>query len=225
MIYLDKMGSWLNVNFSLASTKKSKIKRKTYKKNFGSYDSVANTYGWNTYDRGKTHLSSDITDSFTIQTDYVNEDIGQQVIDMIESSEVYHLTEETFERQERAIVANPSGYQNAGGFERFLLTTNSDIQAGDIIEIVGISPAIDGVKVVTQVVGPGADIRCNTPFTGIAVVPPGAKVYGDVSISGGELRAVNITSNSVTEKTRLKDKLIQYKVNFEYSSKNGVQRG
>jgi len=93
MIYMDRFGSFLNINFDLANTKKINSRKTTYKQNYGSYDSVTNTYGWNSFDRGISRLDTDITEEYTITTNWVDEQIGTQVIDLINSPEVYHLNE------------------------------------------------------------------------------------------------------------------------------------
>lgn len=135
IIYMDIFGSFLNITFRLGVKKKIRVRRKIYKQNFGSYNSTTNSWGYNDWDRGDTHLDSQITETFTIESDYVNETTGQQIIDMLQSPEVYHLTED------------------------------------------------------------------------------------------GQLRAINIKTSSLREKTRSRDKLISYKINFTNSFVNTVQRG
>lgn len=135
MIYLDKYGSFLSVSFDLAHKKKVNVKKQSYKKNFDTYNPTTNTWGYDTWSRGQKHLDSNISETYTITTNWVNETTGQQVIDLIESPEVYHLSED------------------------------------------------------------------------------------------GNLYAVNILTTSLTEKQRATDKLFNYTIDFEYSFKNGVQRG
>ena len=135
IMYLDRLGSWLTVNFDLASTKKTKVKKTDYRKNYGGYNPTTNSWGYNSYDRGKSRLDTTITDSYSITTNWVSEEIGQQVIDLMESPEVYHLKED------------------------------------------------------------------------------------------GTLLAINITTSSLEQKQKVNDKLFNYKLGFEYSFSNTVQRG
>ncbi|MCH7561335.1 MAG: hypothetical protein IIC67_08245 [Thaumarchaeota archaeon] len=93
MIYLDSFGSFLNVTFSLVHNSNVNVARKTYKSNFGNYNSTTNIWGYNSFDRGKKHLDSQVTESFTITSDWINESTGNQIIDLIKSPEVYHLDE------------------------------------------------------------------------------------------------------------------------------------
>lgn len=93
LLYIDPFSSLLNVNFTLAHKKKASVNRSTFRKNYGSYDASANTFGWNSYDRNLSQLDVDITDTYTIQTDWVTEAVGAQIEQLIESPEVYHLTE------------------------------------------------------------------------------------------------------------------------------------
>jgi hypothetical protein len=93
IVYLDKLGSFLNVNFDLQNSEAMKIKRTNYLKNYGSYNSVLNTYGWNSQDRGTTRLDSEIMEEYTIRTNWLRDKVAAQVKDAIESPEVYHLDE------------------------------------------------------------------------------------------------------------------------------------
>ena len=91
LVYLDKFGSFSTFNFNLASTKTVTAKKSNYLKNTGTYDPVANTYGSNRYERGITRLDTEINDIYTITTDWVSEEEGKRVIELMESPEVYRL--------------------------------------------------------------------------------------------------------------------------------------
>jgi hypothetical protein len=135
LMYLDIFGSFLVVNFDLASKKKTKVKKTNFNKNYGSYNPTTNSWGYNSFDRQESRLDTTITDSYSITTNWVNEAVGQQVIDLMESPEVYHLKED------------------------------------------------------------------------------------------GTLLAINITTSSLEQKQKVNDKLFNYKLGFEYSFSNTVQRG
>lgn len=94
LIYLDKLGSFLNVNFDLANKKTIKNKKRTYQQNYGAYNPATKTWGYDTWDRGKTHLDSDITETYRVTTNWITEDMGDMVADLILSPEVYHLDED-----------------------------------------------------------------------------------------------------------------------------------
>jgi len=94
LMYLDPLGSFQTVNFELSHKKNVKVKRTNYRQNYGSFDVSSNSWGYNSYDRGLTRLDTDITDTFEVTTDWVNEDKGQQVIELMQSPEVYHLRDD-----------------------------------------------------------------------------------------------------------------------------------
>ena len=91
LMYLDRFGSFLTVNFDLAHKKSVKVNKSDYKANYGTYNSTTNTWGYNSWDRGKSRLDTDISDTYTIKSNWVNEDTGGQIIELMESPEVYHL--------------------------------------------------------------------------------------------------------------------------------------
>ncbi len=225
MVYLDRFGSFLSVNFDLANKKKVKVKRKTYQKNFGSYNPTTNTYGWNSYDRGRTHLDADISESFSIQTNYVNEDIGQQVLDLIQSPEVYHLTDGISKFEEHNISA-VGGYTNTVGFATFKTDVPHNFTVGSEVDIDGITATANGPQIVKEIISP-TEFITEKPYD-FSYSPSGESapsVKGSTFVGGGELRAVNIKTSKLEEKQRATDKLINYKLEFEYAFKNVVQRG
>lgn len=93
MIFLDRLGSLLSVTFNKVSRKNVTITKTNYRQNYGKYDSVNNTWGYNDYDRGKKRLDTIVRDRITVTSDWVNEEVGSLIAEMIESSEVYHLDE------------------------------------------------------------------------------------------------------------------------------------
>ena len=92
IIYLNRGGSFSSYNFGLAHSKDVKVKKKTFSQNYGSYNVGANSYGWNSYDVGTAVLDTEVTESFTINSDYVTEKVGDTIADLIQSPEVYHIT-------------------------------------------------------------------------------------------------------------------------------------
>lgn len=90
-IYMDIYGGFNSINFELASKKKTNVKRKTYKKNYGTYNSTTNSWGYDVSDRGTKHLDSDITKITEVSTNWINENTVSRIEDLILSPEVYHL--------------------------------------------------------------------------------------------------------------------------------------
>ena len=225
MIYLDRFGSFLNVNFDLAHKKRINVKREMYQQNYGSYNPTTNYYGWNSWDRGTSQLDSKIREIYTINTDWISETIGNQVIDLIESPEVYHLTEDNFTwAYNSPILINT--ISNNGGYIQINTVVHGFLQ-GDrvLLEDFNSSYGINGVAIITSIVSTTAfvinKLYQSIVYSGTESVSQGYKTGNN----GGKLYAVNINTNSLSEKQRAIDKLINYTIDFEYSNKSGVQRG
>ena len=218
MLYLDRKGSWMNINFNLAHQKKTKIKRTTYQKNYGGYDPVTNTWGYNTYDRGTTQLDGMITETFDIQTDYVKENMGDMVADMMVSPEVYHLSEIEETRNLGSINTYGSDFDGATFWSKYTMASAHGLQVGQKVCVTaGVWP--DCEQTVRSVIS-------STVFTTYTPWNVSASVIQITTqeMSGGVLRAVNINTNSLKLKQRKTDKMINYRMSFEYSNKNTVQR-
>lgn len=91
LIYLNKAGSFTAFNFELAHSKNVSARKKNYQQNYGSYNATSNSYGWSDSDRGTRRLDTDITETYTINSNYVKEAYGNLIEDLIISPEVYHL--------------------------------------------------------------------------------------------------------------------------------------
>lgn len=88
-VFLDKLGSFIPVSFNLVSKINKRINKKSYKANYGSFNSSSSQWGYNTWDRGKTRLNTSVLETVTITSDYITEDAARFVEMMIESPEVY----------------------------------------------------------------------------------------------------------------------------------------
>ena len=89
--YLNRGGSFSPFNFAGASEKSIKVKKKSYQQNYGSYNSVAKTYGHNSYDAGTTRLSTETTDKLKLNTTFLPDTIGDLIEDLIISPKVYKI--------------------------------------------------------------------------------------------------------------------------------------
>lgn len=87
--YLDKFGSYLPLTFNKVSKQTNSNKRENYRQNYGRYDSVSETWGYTTYDRGTTTYDLNTTEKVTCTSDWMNEDMRDMVIDMLNSPSVY----------------------------------------------------------------------------------------------------------------------------------------
>ena len=91
LIYQDALGSFIPINFDMVSKRTVSNSKKQYSKNYGSYNSVAATYGWASSERGRTVIDTDITEKIDIQTNWVDDATSEKVKDLLLSPVVYHL--------------------------------------------------------------------------------------------------------------------------------------
>ena len=87
--YMDKLGSYLPITFNKVSKNNITNTRNNYKQNYGSFDSVSNTYGYTTYDRGITTYDLTSTEVITCTSDWMNEETSRMVVSMLNSPNVY----------------------------------------------------------------------------------------------------------------------------------------
>lgn len=136
LIYLNKSGSYSVFNFELGSKESFNATKKNFKANYGEVTSVGenSSFGWSSFDRGSSTYATSVSNTYQITSDYMTESDGNKIKDLIQSPDVYHLSN-------------------------------------------------DGI-----------------------------------------LRAINVLDTSVSVKTRLIDKLINYSIAFTYATKNSTQR-
>ena len=87
--YMDKLGSYLPLTFNRVSRQKNNLNKSNYSQNYGTYDPIANAWGYTTYDRGITTYDMVTTESITCTSDWLTETMGSMVIDMLQSPNVY----------------------------------------------------------------------------------------------------------------------------------------
>ncbi len=91
LIFMDRKGSFIGFTFKLAASKNVNIKKDEYKKITGSYDSSSNQWNYNSYDRGRTINNIEVTESITINSDYITEANAAYLEELFSSPEVYHI--------------------------------------------------------------------------------------------------------------------------------------
>tara|TARA_R110000737_G_scaffold43459_1_gene63927 strand:+ start:471 stop:1994 length:1524 start_codon:yes stop_codon:yes gene_type:complete len=87
--YLDKLGSYLPVTFNKVNRTNISNTRSNYRQNYGSYDSVANAWGYTTYARGTTTYDLNSKEIVTCTSDWMDEVGVSMVVDMLNSPSVY----------------------------------------------------------------------------------------------------------------------------------------
>ena len=221
LMYLNRFGSFNSFNFSLASNKQTRVKKTTYKKNYGTYDSVANSYGWASSDRGDTRLDTDISEVYTINSDYITETEGNLIEELIASPEVYHLgaNEYTFDTP-LAIVTQAID----GGFYKLRTTLAHNLNIGDTVKLAGYTDGTYNKEFTVLSISGTTNATINKPITVLPTLNAAETVAKQIFSADGLLRAVNVNTSSVKIKKRITDRLINYSLSFEYSNKNMVQR-
>jgi hypothetical protein len=91
LIFKDRLGSFLPFNFDLVSTKSVNIKKDEYKKIQGSYDSATNTWGYNSYDRGRTVFNVEAMEQVKVTSDWITEANAAYLEELFTSPDVYHI--------------------------------------------------------------------------------------------------------------------------------------
>lgn len=221
LMYLNRGGSYSSFNFGLAHNKSVSNKKTKYQQNYGTYNSALNTYGWDSSDRGSVVLDTDITETYTINSDYVDEVTGNTIEDLIISPEVYHLSDNTYAYDTPVTVSNII----ANGIL-------SEVQCAAVHGLViGDTVRLDGFNVddwnkdfcVTEIVSTTNFVIektfINPPFTGGGEIME-KRIFG----ADGILRAIDIKTSTIKIKRANKDKLINYTIGFNYATKNTVQR-
>lgn len=93
LLWRDDYGSYLPFDFTLVNKKSWNIKKKSYKKRLGSYNTDTNTWGYNSYDGGTTNYDVSVDDKVELTSDWVSEDMGKMIEGILFSEEVYHIDE------------------------------------------------------------------------------------------------------------------------------------
>lgn len=87
--YMGKFGEYLPLTFDRVSKRNINNTRSNYKQNYGSYDSVANAWGYTTYDKGLTTYDISSKEVITCTSDWLSESQVSMVVDMLNSPNVY----------------------------------------------------------------------------------------------------------------------------------------
>jgi len=220
-MYLNKGGSFSTFNFDLASSKTTSVNKKNYKKNYGTYDSVGNTYGWESSDRGETRIDTDIKEIYTVTSNYVKEDYGNTIEDLIESPEVYHLADNnlTFDTPQTILVTSIDA-----GFFQIRTGAAHGLNVGDVVQLAGFADASFNQEFKVLSITGATFATLEKPLTVLPFVGGAETIAKQIFDSDGTLRSVDILTNSVKIKKRNTDKTINYTLSFKYSNKNTVQR-
>ena len=93
LIFMDKLGSFVPFTFNFANRQNKTINRTSYQQHYGEYAPASNNWTYNPWDRGKKSLDTQITESYTITSDWVNQTTSDYLMTLMESPEVYWINE------------------------------------------------------------------------------------------------------------------------------------
>ena len=219
LLYLNKGGSYSVFNFDLASEENVSVSKTKYNKNYGEYNSISNEYTYASSDRGATIIDTDISENYTVTSNYISEDAGRLIKDLLSSPDVYHLTENEYTYDSPVFVATVS---DNGGLTQINSAVHS-LNIGDTILLENFTNPSYNREWVVQSVPSTTSVVINKPY--IAVSYGGTEQLSKkIFDTDGKLRAIDITTSTAKIKKRLTDRLINYTISFTYSNKNQVQR-
>lgn len=93
LFFLDRLGSYIPLNFDRVSKDNVTNERSNYKQNYGNYDSVANAWGYTTHARGTTTYDIVTTESITCTSDWLDDEQVELMHILLTSPDVYYIDE------------------------------------------------------------------------------------------------------------------------------------
>ena len=93
LFFLDRLGSYIPLNFDRVNRTNVTNERSNYKQNYGNYDTVANAWGYTTHARGTTTYDIKSTKSVTCTSDWLNDEQVELMHILLTSPDVYYIDE------------------------------------------------------------------------------------------------------------------------------------
>ena len=94
LFFLDRLGSYIPMNFDRVSKSNVTNERSNYKQNYGNYDSVANSWGYTTHARGTTTYDITSKESITCTSDWLTDEQVVLMNILLTSPDVYYIDED-----------------------------------------------------------------------------------------------------------------------------------
>jgi len=92
LMFMDRLGSFIPINFNLASSVSGRITKTSYKKSVGSY--ANNKWSYSTSDRVKSRVNTVVNKTTTVTSNWINEEQSVLIDEMLASPQVYHINED-----------------------------------------------------------------------------------------------------------------------------------
>lgn len=93
LIFLDALGSFIPYGFKLKKREMVQMNRVHWGQHYGRYASSTNNFKYNTWDRGKTTLDTQLTEMWQLTTDWLNQSQSDYMVKLLASPEVYYIDE------------------------------------------------------------------------------------------------------------------------------------
>lgn len=222
MLYMDKDGSYLNFNFDLAHKLNTTVSKKSYNKILGSFSPTTLEWGYSPADRSKKIMDVTINDKYTITSNWVTEADGNRIVDLISSPEVYHLRDSTVSYADTTPIGILT-LSNDGGLLQ-VESAGHGYVVGDLVRFNNVIPAYQNVYAYVTEVTSSSLFTVNYPYSSNSLNGTDEVIKQTVTVTGGDLIAVNIDTNSIEVKQKLNTKMINYTVDFSYTFTNYRQR-
>lgn len=94
IVFMDKMGSMVPFTFNKVNRENRNISRTSYQQHYGQYAPSSQNWTYNTWDRGKKSLDTQITENWTVISDWVNQSTSDFLMTLMESPEAYWIMED-----------------------------------------------------------------------------------------------------------------------------------
>jgi hypothetical protein len=91
---MDKKGSFIPFVFDRVNKENRNISRTNYQQKYGSYAPATQNWGYNSYDRGKKSLDTVVTESYTVNSNWVDQTTSNFLMELYESPQVYWINED-----------------------------------------------------------------------------------------------------------------------------------
>lgn len=106
LIFLDRLGSFGSFAFTLRQTKTNSVTRETYNREVGDITGIGGSWKYETFAAGDIVWSTDLTEVYELNTDYMTDAMSVYINDLMASPEVYVQFSQSEPIQRCKIVTN-----------------------------------------------------------------------------------------------------------------------
>ena len=94
IVFMDKLGSFIPYTFNMLNKEERSITRSNYQQIYGKYAPAQQNWVYNSWDRGKKSLDTVVVETYTINSDWMNQSESNLMMILAESPEVYWIRED-----------------------------------------------------------------------------------------------------------------------------------